>query len=49
MDLAGLETYIAYYSLRGAKAQAETNENSTLIGQNQTEEKKGTEETQQNA
>jgi hypothetical protein len=48
MDLAGFETYIAY-SLRGAKAQAETNENSTVIGQNQPEEKKGKEETQQNA
>jgi hypothetical protein len=46
MDLAGFETYIAY-SLRGAIAQAETNENSTLIGQNQTEEKKANEETQQ--
>ena len=46
MDLSGFETYIAY-SLRGAKAQAETNEDSTLAGQSQTEEKKSTEETQQ--
>jgi hypothetical protein len=46
MDLSGFETYIAY-SLRGAIAQAETNEDPTLVGQNQTEEKKGNEETQQ--
>lgn len=46
MDLAGFETYIAY-SLKGAIAQSETNENSTLIGQNQTEEKKGNEDSQQ--
>ncbi len=46
MDLSGFETYIAY-SLRGAIAQAETNEDSTLIGQNQTEENKDSKETQQ--
>ena len=44
MDLSGFETYLAY-SLRGAKAQADTNEDSTFVGQ-QTEEKKD-EETQQ--
>ncbi len=46
MDLSGFETYIAY-SLRGALAQSETNENTSLIGQNQTEEKKGNEDSQQ--
>ena len=45
MDLSGFETYLAY-SLRGAIAQAEANE-STLVGQSQTEEKKSNEETQQ--
>lgn len=45
MDLSGFETYLAY-SLRGAKAQAETNEISTVVGQ-ETEEKKSDEETQQ--
>ena len=44
MDLAGFETYIAY-SLKGAIAQSEANENSTLVGQ-QTEEKSN-EDTQQ--
>jgi hypothetical protein len=43
MDLSGFETYIAY-SLRGALAQAEANENS--IGQSQTEEKESNEEAQ---
>lgn len=46
MDLSGFETYIAY-SLRGAKAQAETNEDLTLVGQSQPEEKKSDKETQQ--
>lgn len=45
MDLSGFETYLAY-SLRGAKAQAETNEDLTLVGQNQIEEKKSSEEAQ---
>ncbi|HEX4840109.1 MAG TPA: hypothetical protein VFU89_06675 [Rhabdochlamydiaceae bacterium] len=44
MDLTGFETYIAY-SLRGAKAQADTSENTKLVEQSQTEEKE-TEETQ---
>jgi len=44
MDLTGFETYIAY-SLRGAKAQADISENTTLVAQSQTEEKE-TEETQ---
>ena len=47
MDLSGFETYLAY-SLRGAIAQDEANENST-VGQSQTEEKKSNEETQQDA
>jgi hypothetical protein len=38
MDLTGFETYIAY-SLRGAKAQADTNESTTLVAQSQIEEK----------
>jgi hypothetical protein len=45
MDLSGFETYLAY-SLRGAIAQTETNEDSTLVGQ-QTEEKKSEEQTRQ--
>jgi hypothetical protein len=37
MDLTGFDTYIAY-SLRGAIAQAENNENPTNIGQPSNEE-----------
>ncbi|HEY5236465.1 MAG TPA: hypothetical protein VIJ14_09830 [Rhabdochlamydiaceae bacterium] len=37
MDLTGFDTYLAY-SLRGAIAQAEINENSTNIGQPSSEE-----------
>jgi hypothetical protein len=47
MDPTGFETYLAY-SLRGAIAQSEANEKST-VGQSQTEEKKSSEETQQDA